>query len=81
MGMKSLMSAAHAAGYAMAAEELAAEDIVEPRTELARRVPSTALVVRHPVQRSLMASAHRSLRRMWVRAWLADPWGHRGAAA
>ncbi|HWK33313.1 MAG TPA: hypothetical protein VNR51_06505 [Hyphomicrobium sp.] len=78
MGMKSLMSAAHAAGYAMAAEEPAAEEVIEAR---AARVPSTALVVRHPVQRSLMASAQRSLRRMWVRAWLADPWPHRGAAA
>jgi len=74
MGMKSLMSAAHAAGYAMAAE-----DIAEPRAELAR-VPSTAIVV-CPPQRSLLASMQRSLRRMWVRAWLADPWGHRGAAA
>lgn len=78
MGMKSLMSAAHAAGYAMAAEDLAAEEIIEAKTA---RVPSTALVVHQPVQRSLLASAHRSLRRMWVRAWLADPWSHRGAAA
>jgi len=76
--MKSLMSAAHAAGYAMAAEELASEDFVERRTA---RVPSTALVVHRPVQRSLLAGAQRSLRRMWVRAWLADPWPHRGAAA
>lgn len=73
MSMKSLMSAAQAAGYAMAAE-----DIAEVRPDLAR-APSTALVVRGPVQRGLVASAHRSMRRMWLQ-WFADHWAHRAAA-
>jgi hypothetical protein len=72
--MKSLMSAAHAAGYAMAAEEFA-----EPRTELVR-APSHALVARRNSQRGMLSTAQRSLRRMWVRGWLADHWGHRAAA-
>lgn len=72
MSMKTLMSAAHAAGYAMAAEEVA-----EPRAGMAR-VPSTAIVVR-PVQRGVVASAHRSMRRMWLH-WFAEHWAHRAAA-
>ncbi len=74
MSMQRLISAAHAAGYAMAAE-----DISEPRTEVVVRAPSTALVVR-PVQRGMVAHAQRSLRKMWLRAWSADHWGHRAAA-
>lgn len=73
MGMKRLISAAHAAGYAMAAE-----DIAEARPETVR-APSTALVVRRPVQRGVIASAHRSARRMWLQ-WFADHWDHRAAA-
>jgi hypothetical protein len=72
--MKSLMSAAHAAGYAMAAEEVA-----EPRAVLVR-APSNALVAHRTSQRGMLSSAQRSLRRMWVRGWLADHWGHRAAA-
>lgn len=75
MSMKTLISAAHAAGYAMAAE-----DICEPRTEVVRIPQSTALVVRRVPQRSMLATAQRSLRRLWLRAWLADHWGHRAAA-
>ena len=76
MSMKTLMSAAHAAGYAMAAE-----DVSDPRTELVRASPSTAVVVRHAPHRGVIASAQRSLRRMWLRAWSADHWGHHRAAA
>jgi hypothetical protein len=72
MGMNRLISAAHAAGYAMAAE-----DISEPRG-LATRVPSTAIIIR-PVQRGVIASAQRSVRRMWLQ-WCAEHWDHRAAA-
>lgn len=73
MSMKTLMSAAHAAGYAMAAE-----DIAELRPH-AVRAPSTALVVHRPVQRGMIASAQRSMRRMWLQ-WCADHLSHRAAA-
>ena len=73
MSIKRLMSAAHAAGYAMAAE-----DVAEPRPVVVARVPSTALVVR-PVQRGMIASAQRSARRMWLQ-WFAEHWDHRAAA-
>lgn len=76
MSMKSLMSAAHAAGYAMAAEEFS-----EPRTELVRAPHSTAVAVRHASHRGMIATAQRSMRRMWLRAWFADHWGHHRAAA
>ncbi|KAB2941202.1 MAG: hypothetical protein K8F92_09980 [Hyphomicrobium sp.] len=75
MSMKTLISAAHAAGYAMAAEETC-----EPRAEVVRMPQSTAVVVHRAPQRSMLANAQRSLRRMWLRAWLADHWGHRAAA-
>jgi len=73
MSMKTLISAAHAAGYAMAAE-----DIAEHRPELAR-LPSTAIIVRPTVHRGLVASAQRSVRRMWLQ-WFAEHWVHRAAA-
>ena len=76
MSMKTLMSAAHAAGYAMAAE-----DISEPRAELVRVPQSTAVVVHRASHRGPIASAQRSLRRMWLRAWSADYFGHHRAAA
>ena len=79
MGMKSLMSAAHAAGYAMAAEDMANDDLNRTQATVAR-APSTALVV-VPAQRSLLASTQRSLRRLWLRALTVDLVGHRGAAA
>lgn len=76
MSMKTLMSAAHAAGYAMAAEE-----VCEPRPEFVVRAPqSTAVVIHRPHHRGVIATAHRSLRRMWIRAWASDHWGHRAAA-
>ncbi|MFA5899127.1 MAG: hypothetical protein WC829_08440 [Hyphomicrobium sp.] len=66
------MSAAHAAGYAMAAEEVA-----ETRAGMAR-IPSTAIVVR-PTQRGVVANAQRSVRRMWLQ-WFAEHRIHRAAA-
>ena len=73
MSMKTLISAAHAAGYAMAAE-----DVADPRTILARVPQSTAVVVR-PVHRGVVANAQRTMRRMWLQ-WFADHWDHRAAA-
>ena len=73
MSMKTLISAAHAAGYAMAAE-----DVAEPRPQIVR-APSTALVVRPVVQRGMLAHAQRSMRRMWLQ-WVADHVAHRAAA-
>jgi hypothetical protein len=70
--MKTLMSAAHAAGYAMAAE-----DVAEPRSDV-RISQSTALVLR-PAHRGVIANAQRSMRRMWLQ-WFSDHWGHRAAA-
>ena len=76
MSMKTLMSAAHAAGYAMAAD-----DISEPRAELVRVPQSSAVVVHRAAHRGPIANAQRSLRRMWLRAWSADYFGHHRAAA
>jgi len=74
MGMKALMSAAHAAGYAMAAEDLA-----ECRTfPASQEVKGTALVVHTP--HPLWSEAQAFLRRLWLRDWFAGHW-HRGAAA
>jgi hypothetical protein len=70
--MKTLMSAAHAAGYAMAAE-----DVAEPRIVVGAP-RSTAVVVRS-AHRGVIANAQRSMRRMWLQ-WFADHWGHRAAA-
>ncbi len=72
MSMNRLMSAAHAAGYAMVAEEIS-----EPRGEAAR-LPSTVIVIR-PVQRGIVANTQRSVRRMWLQ-WFADHRGHLAAA-
>ena len=78
MSMKTLMSAAHAAGYAMAAD-----DFSEPRAELVlvRAPRSTAVVVHRASHRGPIANAQRSLRRMWLRAWSAEYFGHHRAAA
>jgi hypothetical protein len=75
MSMNRLMSAAYAAGYAMAAE-----DTADTRAELAR-APSNAIIVRPTAHRGVIANAQRSLRRLWLRAWSADHWGHHRAAA
>lgn len=76
MSIKTLMSAAHAAGYAMAAD-----DVSETRAELVRVPHSTAVVVHRAAHRGPIANAQRSLRRMWLRAWSADYFGHHRAAA
>ena len=73
MSMNRLISAAHAAGYAMAAE-----DVADPRTIVGRVPQSTAVVVR-PVHRGVIANAQRAMRRMWLQ-WFADHWDHRAAA-
>lgn len=75
MSMKTLMSAAHAAGYAMAAE-----DFSEPRAEVIRISRANAVTVRHASHRGPVANAQRTLRRMWLRAWSADHWGPRATA-
>jgi hypothetical protein len=74
MSMQALMSAAHAAGYAMAAE-----DVAECRPVPVSQEPkSTALVVRSPG--SLWSEANAFLRLDWLRGWVTDYW-HGGAAA
>lgn len=74
MSMKALMSAAHAAGYAMAAEELA-----ECRpAPLSQEPKSTALAVRN--SSSLWSEVNAFLRFDWLRGRVAGYW-HGGAAA
>jgi len=74
MSMKALMSAAHAAGYAMAAEDLA--DCRPAPVPQEQR--STALVVRNPS--SLWSEVNAFLRVDWLRGWFVGHW-HGGAAA
>jgi hypothetical protein len=74
MSMKALMSAAHAAGYAMAAEDLA--DCRPAPVPQEQR--STALVVRNPS--SLRSEVNAFLRVDWLRGWFVGHW-HGGAAA
>ncbi len=74
MSMKSLMSAAHAAGYAMAAE-----DFAEPKAGVRTPVSNAVTVYRVP-QRGLLSSAQRSVRRTWLKIWAADHWLPRAAA-
>ncbi len=70
MSMKALMSAAHAAGYAMAAE-----DVAECRPVPVETRQSTALVVRH--EPTLWSEIVAFLHFDWMRSRL---W-HGGAAA
>ena len=73
MSMKALVSAAHAAGYAMAAE-----DVAECRPVTVLQEPkSTALVVRAP---SLWSEINAFLHFDWLRGRFAGHW-HGGAAA
>ena len=81
MSIKTLMSAAHAAGFAMAAEDVAEP----PRPVIEARPVRAALPARIP--QSLPAPIppevlrmQRALRRFWVRLWLAGAWGGRAAA-
>lgn len=74
MSMKALMSAAHAAGYAMAAEEVA-----ECRpAPVPQERKSTALVVRD--QGSLWSEVNAFLRFDWLRGWVVGHWHGRAAA-
>lgn len=74
MKMQALRSAAHAAGYAMAAE-----DLPEPRPEVVRQ-PGTALVVRSRPATLRFLRAQRYLRRLWLRDWFAGYWHGRATA-
>lgn len=74
MSITTLMSAAHAAGYAMAAEELA-----ESRAECGvREQPGAVVAVR--ARAPAESSAHKFLRGLWLRAWFADHWPGRATA-
>ena len=75
MSMKALISAAHAAGYAMAAEDLAE---YRPAPVSPEKRKSTALVVR--AEPSLWLEVNAFLRFDWLRGWFVAHW-HRGAAA
>lgn len=87
MSNKTLMSAAYAAGFAMAAE-----DVAEPLTPVMQAEPAR-LTVPARIPQSLPAPiprpapialeilrAQRALRRFWLRMWLAGAWGGRAAA-
>ncbi len=75
MSMQALKSAAHAAGYAMAAE-----DLPEPRPQAMRR-RGTALTVRASRPASIrLLRAQRYLRRLWLREWVAGHWTGRATA-
>lgn len=76
MSMKSLMSAAHAAGYAMVAEEQAES----PAVMIAPKRQSTALVVHPAYQPSFVRKMQRSLVRLWLREWAAMHGARRAAA-
>jgi len=77
MTIETLMSAAKAAGFAMAAE-----DVAEPPPPVIEAVPvRPALPARIP--QSLppdVLRMQRALRRLWLRWWLAGTWGGRAAA-
>jgi hypothetical protein len=74
MAMKSLMSAAHAAGYAMAAEDLTetAVPVMQARTAVAVRPSRPAIAD--------ALSAHGLVRSVWLREWLAGHWPGRAHA-
>lgn len=77
MSMQALKSAAHAAGYAMAAE-----DLPEPRPAVIPRARTgTALVMRASRPASFkVLRAQRFLRRLWLRDWVAGHWPGRAPA-
>ncbi len=77
MSMKALMSAAQAAGYAMAAEEVA-ECRPAPVPEVPEERKSTALVVRN--ESSLWSEVNAFLRFDWLRGWVVGHWHGRAAA-
>lgn len=76
MSIKSLMSAAHAAGYAMAAD-----DMGEPTAPIEPERQGTALAVRpapRPTSHAWMTP--KVLRRLWLVDWFAGHWPGRAAA-
>jgi len=79
MKMQALKSAAHAAGYAMATE-----DMPEPRVVDVRKNPparSTALTVSVPRRaRSKILAAQILMRRLGLRDWFAAHWSGRATA-
>lgn len=77
MSMKALRSAAHAAGYAMAAEELPEPQAVT--LPVARKSTALALRTQRCVSLELLR-AQRRLRRLWLRDWFAGHWPGRAAA-
>jgi len=81
MSVKTLMSAAHAAGFAMAAEDLAepSPPVMQAkpvRHALPARIPQTLPA---PIPPDVIRM-QRALRRFWVRLWLAGAWSGRAAA-
>lgn len=88
MSIKTLMSAAQAAGFAMAAEDVA-EPPPPPVIEAmpVEAVPVEAVPVRPALPARIPQSLppdvlrmQRALRRLWLRWWLAGTWGGRAAA-
>jgi hypothetical protein len=77
MSMKSLMSAAYAAGYAMAAEELC-----EPPTQVVTGDRQRAAPAGQPSSSptSDVLKAQRLLRRHLLREWFAERWPGRATA-
>jgi hypothetical protein len=81
MSMQRLMSAAHAAGYAMAAEDFDPEpraEAVKPAREaraLALRAPTPLTIEMLRLRRS-----YRALRRMLTSDWVAAHWTGRATA-
>ena len=81
MSMQRLMSAAHAAGYAMAAEDFDPEPptvVVKPAREtraLALRAPTPLTIELLRLRRTF-----RSMRRMLASDWLAAHWTGRATA-
>ena len=81
MSMQRLMSAAHAAGYAMAAEDFDPEpraEAVKPARAsraVALRTPTPIMIEMLRLRRTL-----RSLRRVWLSDWVAAHWTGRATA-
>ena len=81
MSMQRLMSAAHAAGYAMAAEDFEPEPRPEP-VKPAREARALALRAPTPltVEMLRIRRMYRSLRRVWLSDWVATHWSGRAPA-
>lgn len=76
MSVKALMSAAHAAGYVMAPQELPQP---EARALLKAPEPDPVAAVRRAVP--AVIPAHRPARTEWLRELLADYWPNRATTA